>query len=81
MYSAQMWAVRIHTLTHLSAVCCPRHHRCPILVRIHAPVLITRLSDGPAQHAIVLSSDGFLYMVDGLSGCADTLDIGEDSYR
>ncbi|KAL6763316.1 hypothetical protein V8C86DRAFT_347755 [Haematococcus lacustris] len=48
--------------------------------RVHAPVLITRLADGPQQHLIVMSFDGYLYMVDGMSGCADTVDIGESSY-
>ncbi|GAX73269.1 hypothetical protein CEUSTIGMA_g723.t1 [Chlamydomonas eustigma] len=48
--------------------------------RILAPVLITRLADGPSQHLIVPSSDGFLYMVDGITGCADAMDIGETSY-
>mmetsp|Transcript_4558 Transcript_4558/g.9807 ORF Transcript_4558/g.9807 Transcript_4558/m.9807 type:complete len:1070 (-) Transcript_4558:202-3411(-) len=48
--------------------------------RIHAPALITRLLDGPSQHIIVMSFDGFMYLVDGLTGCADSVDIGETSY-
>ena len=48
--------------------------------KINAPVMITRLSDGPSQHLIVPSFDGYLYMVDGSSACADTIDIGETSY-
>ncbi|KAG1675745.1 hypothetical protein FOA52_012401 [Chlamydomonas sp. UWO 241] len=48
--------------------------------RIHAPILITRLADGPSQHLIVPSFDGFLYLIDGGSGCADAVDIGETSY-
>lgn len=55
-------------------------HILPTPARIHAPILVTRLVDGPAQHAIVPSFDGYLYMIDGYSGCADTLDIGETSY-
>lgn len=38
--------------------------------RLVAPVLITRLTDGPAQQLVVMCFDGFLYVVDGLSGCA-----------
>uniref|UniRef100_A0A7S0RKX6 DEX1 C-terminal domain-containing protein n=1 Tax=Chlamydomonas leiostraca TaxID=1034604 RepID=A0A7S0RKX6_9CHLO len=48
--------------------------------RVQAPVLITRLLDGPAQHLIVMSFDGYLYLVDGMTACADTVDIGETSY-
>ncbi|KAF5841733.1 hypothetical protein DUNSADRAFT_11513 [Dunaliella salina] len=48
--------------------------------RVQAPVLITRLVDGPQQHAVVMSFDGYLYLIDGMSGCADTIDIGEASY-
>eukprot|EP00798_Chlamydomonas_sp_ICE-L_P007322 gene7322-442_t len=48
--------------------------------RIHAPVMVTRLADTPSQHLVVMSFDGFLYLVDGAEGCADTIDIGEMSY-
>lgn len=48
--------------------------------RIHAPVLLTRLTDGPSLHAVVPSFDGFLYLIDGLTACADTVDVGESSY-
>ncbi|KAL0053870.1 hypothetical protein WJX82_000436 [Trebouxia sp. C0006] len=48
--------------------------------RIAASVLITQLSQGLSQQLVVMSFDGHLYMVDGISGCADTMDIGEQSY-
>ena len=45
--------------------------------RIMAPILITRLHDNlPQQHLVVLSFDGFLYIIDGATGCADTVDVG-----
>lgn len=48
--------------------------------RIHSPVLITKLQEGPSQHLVVMSFDGYLYLVDGVTGCADSVDIGETSY-
>ena len=36
--------------------------------RIAAPVLITQLSQGLSQQLVVMSFDGHLYMVDGISG-------------
>ncbi|KAL3137120.1 hypothetical protein ABBQ32_006695 [Trebouxia sp. C0010 RCD-2024] len=48
--------------------------------RIAAPILITQLSQGLSQQLVVMSFDGHLYMVDGISGCADTMDFGEQSY-
>jgi len=49
--------------------------------RVMAPVLIVKLLEGTrAQHLVVSSFDGLLYMVDGLTGCADTIDVGETSY-
>ncbi|EIE24136.1 integrin alpha N-terminal domain-containing protein [Coccomyxa subellipsoidea C-169] len=49
--------------------------------RITAPVLLVRLRDsGPALHAVVQSYDGHLYAIDGVTGCADTVDIGETAY-
>eukprot|EP01025_Chloroclados_australasicus_P065169 TRINITY_DN8844_c1_g1_i8.p1 TRINITY_DN8844_c1_g1~~TRINITY_DN8844_c1_g1_i8.p1 ORF type:complete len:626 (-),score=88.92 TRINITY_DN8844_c1_g1_i8:375-2252(-) len=47
---------------------------------IMSQVLITRLQDAPQQNLMVQSFDGFLYVVDGLDGCSDTVDIGEVSY-
>lgn len=50
-------------------------------VRVMAPVLITKLQDHTAsQHLVVTAFDGLLYMIDGATGCADTVDIGEVSY-
>ncbi|CAL8462321.1 g1854 [Coccomyxa elongata] len=49
--------------------------------RITAPVLLTRLRDaGRALHAVVQSYDGHLYAIDGITGCADTVDVGETAY-
>ena len=48
--------------------------------RIMSPALITRLHDGPSQQLIFSSFDGYLYVVDGETGCADVVDIGETSY-
>ena len=42
---------------------------------------MTRLGEGPAQHIILPSFDGYMYIVDGISGCADTVDIGEGGAR
>lgn len=36
--------------------------------RIAASVLITQLTQGLSQQLVVMSSDGHLYMVDGISG-------------
>ena len=36
--------------------------------RISASVLITQLSQGVSQQLVVMSFDGHLYMVDGISG-------------
>ena len=36
--------------------------------RIAAPVLITQLTQGMSQQLVVMSFDGHLYMVDGISG-------------
>ncbi|MEW5304838.1 MAG: hypothetical protein WDW36_007421 [Sanguina aurantia] len=48
--------------------------------RVHSPVLVTRLQDGPSQQLVVPSFDGFMYVIDGGSGCADAVDVGETSY-
>ncbi len=42
--------------------------------------MATRLKDGPAMHIAIMSFDGYLYLIDGISGCADSVDIGEPSY-
>lgn len=49
--------------------------------QIVAPVLIVKLGDNPSQQLVVASFDGFLYVIDGESGCADALDLGEVTYR
>ena len=39
--------------------------------RLMAPILMVRLHDNlPQQHLVVLSFDGFLYTIDGMTGCA-----------
>ena len=50
--------------------------------RIAAPILITKLSD-PKKKGLQLatvSHDGFLYVIDGVLGCADAIDLGEPSF-
>ena len=50
--------------------------------RIVAPILATKLSDPrtPGLQLVATSHDGFLYVIDGVSGCADSIDLGEPSY-
>ncbi|GJP35206.1 hypothetical protein CLOM_g19716 [Closterium sp. NIES-68] len=60
--------------------------------RIMAPILLVDLhkhagggkghhvATSSGLHLVVVSFDGFLYAVDGRTGCADTFDIGETSY-
>lgn len=49
--------------------------------RIQAPATITNLQQhSPHQHIMVMSFDGYLYLIDGKSACAHTVDIGEASY-
>ena len=39
-----------------------------------------RGSVGPIRHVVVAAHDGYLYMVDGNTGCSFKVDIGENSY-
>jgi hypothetical protein len=50
--------------------------------RVQAPVTIAPLNPHTPsiQHIMVMSFDGFLYVIDGKSACAHTVDIGEHSY-
>eukprot|EP00882_Tetradesmus_deserticola_P011585 GHRQ01012257.1.p2 GENE.GHRQ01012257.1~~GHRQ01012257.1.p2 ORF type:complete len:312 (+),score=119.86 GHRQ01012257.1:2070-3005(+) len=49
--------------------------------RIQAAATITQLArNARHQHILIMSFDGFLYMIDGKSACAHTVDIGEASY-
>jgi hypothetical protein len=49
--------------------------------RIQAPATITQLTrNARHQHVLIMSFDGFLYLIDGQSACAHTVDIGEASY-
>ena len=61
--------------------------------KVMAPVLMVQLaaefgssstSDGiawtPPQALIVPSFDGYVYIIDGKDGCADTVDLGENAY-
>lgn len=56
--------------------------------RVQAPVTLVPLHPRPAagakepphMHAAVMALDGLLYLIDGVSGCAHTVDIGEASY-
>ena len=47
--------------------------------RIAAPVLITQLTPGLSQQLVVMSFDGHMYMVDGLTG--QLLLVGLDRYE
>lgn len=49
--------------------------------KIMSPVLLVKLKDGPSQQLVFTSYDGFLYVVDGETGCVDAADFGEISYR
>jgi hypothetical protein len=35
---------------------------------------------GPVRHIVVPAHDGYLYIVDGNTGCSFKVDIGENSY-
>ncbi len=50
--------------------------------RITAPIMVTKLSDPklPGLQLVATSHDGFLYVIDSLTACADSLDLGEPSY-
>lgn len=52
--------------------------------RILAPVTIVNLDVtsvmAPGLHLVVPSFDGFVYIIDGRSGCTTKIDIGEKSY-
>ena len=50
--------------------------------RITAPIMVTKLSDPkiPSLQLVATSHDGFLYVIDSLTACADSLDLGEPSY-
>lgn len=49
--------------------------------RIMSPILITRLNPRKKQqHLVLVSFDGLMYIIDGKSACATTVDIGETSY-
>ncbi|GFR46133.1 hypothetical protein Agub_g7648 [Astrephomene gubernaculifera] len=48
--------------------------------RVQAPPTITHLIEGSGLQVVVPAFDGFLYVIDGLQGCADVADLGETSY-
>ena len=53
--------------------------------RVMVPALLVDLTPGRGSgrkglHIVVLSFDGYLYIVDGRTGCADAIDVGETSY-
>ncbi|KAL6046797.1 Protein DEFECTIVE IN EXINE FORMATION 1 [Balamuthia mandrillaris] len=59
----------------------------PILVegRTYAKPLLLPLTSGAGSapermHIVVTSSNGYLYIIDGVSGCVDHVDLGEYSY-
>jgi hypothetical protein len=53
----------------------------PTFGHIVAPILLTKLDNEkrPGLQLVVVAGDGFLYVVDGITGCADSLDVGEPS--
>ncbi|GBF89817.1 hypothetical protein Rsub_02521 [Raphidocelis subcapitata] len=51
----------------------------PVVLSLHAPPPPGR-APPTHQHAAVMSFDGALYLIDGVTGCAHTVDIGEASY-
>ncbi|MCO5576910.1 hypothetical protein L7F22_030731 [Adiantum nelumboides] len=52
--------------------------------RVMAPVLLVDLGRLDAERRnltlVVTSFDGYLYLIDGATGCADVIDVGETSY-
>eukprot|EP00250_Pteridium_aquilinum_P004014 c14266_g1_i1 orf=272-2908(+) len=52
--------------------------------RVMAPVLLVDLNRHGAERRsltlVVISFDGYLYLIDGSSACADVVDVGETSY-
>ncbi|GIL56325.1 hypothetical protein Vafri_11699 [Volvox africanus] len=48
--------------------------------RVQAAPTITQLVEGTGMQVVVPAFDGFLYVIDGLQGCADVADVGETSY-
>ncbi|KAK9815165.1 hypothetical protein WJX73_009335 [Symbiochloris irregularis] len=49
--------------------------------RIMSPVLLTRaIADFRGLQIVVPAADGHLYIIDGILGCADVVDIGETAY-
>jgi hypothetical protein len=52
--------------------------------RVMAPVLLINLKPsrprGGGLDLVVTSFDGFVYMIEGDTGCADVIDVGETAY-
>lgn len=52
--------------------------------RVMAPVLLVNLKRsrprGAGLDLVVTSFDGFVYMIEGETGCADVIDVGETAY-
>eukprot|EP00899_Mesostigma_viride_P004982 jgi/Mesvir1/14485/Mv05189-RA.1 len=49
--------------------------------KVMSTVLLIKLQEHvPQQQLVVTSFDGYVYIIDGATGCADTLDVGETSY-
>eukprot|EP00892_Ulva_mutabilis_P001015 jgi/Ulvmu1/10914/UM007_0091.1 len=48
--------------------------------KILAPVTLSRLLDGPSLQLIVPSFDGYVYVIDGITACADAIDISDVAY-
>lgn len=57
----------------------PRIQAPPVVLALHGPPPPGRPPPSH-QHVAVMSFDGALYLIDGVTGCAHTVDIGEASY-
>jgi hypothetical protein len=66
--NASISVTRTHAHTHTNTYV----HILPYIYRVQAPVLITRLVDGPQQHVIVMSFDGCVESASGVCGNATT---------
>ena len=49
--------------------------------RVKSQPLLTRLDpNSVGMHVVVTAFDGYIYLMDGISGCFEKLDLGETSY-
>jgi hypothetical protein len=48
--------------------------------RLQSQPLLINLDGGVGLHVVVAALDGQLYFIEGTTGCADRLDLGESAY-